>query len=572
MKKVIKFFKRFGKQTLDTVKQYPVTLVTIILAALSAAIMIQFNLDLYEDAWSINNLFNKIFIFFLLSAIGELFVEEITRVRKVGYIIKSVFAFLISGIIVFLIFNSSKHLLGIDIALVHEIAIKIAIVYAVATIGYSVFHMFKRTEDDFEVYATKAFIEIVKTTVIYAILAIGLLIIFLIFNYLIYDTEILIIRIEIFIFGGVYIPMCLKAVSRKNEKPDKFAKGISMYVLLPLLLLGFAIIYIYIVKIFVTNTVPSNVVFYILSFLFVVGLVIWTMAHVLCNVDATLAKVLKYLPYIFVPFLFLQCWSIWVRISDYGVTKGRYLALTLLVFEIVYFVLYIIYHITSKKVLSLTIFVVVILSFIGLLLPGASCEDVVINSQVPRLKKMLIETKQDEKVRVAIRTSYDAIDEAGYKGEKTIKELLTEDQIKKIKDYDDYYEEYESEEDEDDTFVDVSDDISTKTDVSKYRKIVLGGYYTSEGIRKSVDEIGLITIRERSSEDIICKIDISKLVKEVVNNYTNINSENFSLKGRNIYTLDKKRDYYIYSFSVQFDSKSKIVEYLTLDGIVLEKK
>jgi hypothetical protein len=64
--------------------------------------------------------------------------------------------------------------------------------------------------------------------------------------------------VEIFLAGGIYVPAMLLVMSGKKGGVGKFAKACVLYVLEPMLILAMAIIYVYIVKIFVTNDIPST--------------------------------------------------------------------------------------------------------------------------------------------------------------------------------------------------------------------------------------------------------------------------------------------------------------------------
>ena len=46
-------------------------------------------------------------------------------------------------------------------------------------------------------------------------------------------------------------------------------------------------------------------------------------------------KVNRAIPYLFTPFIFLQIYSMGIRIKEYGLTESRYIAVILIIFEII---------------------------------------------------------------------------------------------------------------------------------------------------------------------------------------------------------------------------------------------
>lgn len=578
MKKVLELLERFWRQLLDTIKEFPVTLIAIVLTALTSAIMFYSQesneyiggLGFGVGDIAVNDFWFKVFVLLFLFAVGELFVEEVFKKAKIKYIIGSIVAFCIAGLVVYLTLINKVQFLGLNLELIKETTIKIAIVYAVGVVGYSIFHMFRRTEENFEDYASKSLIEIAKASIIYCILANGLILIFIIFSILIFDTQLFPLRVELFLYGGIFIPMCLKAISRKNKKPGRFTKICILFALIPVLLMTYLIIYIYIIKIFVTNTVPSNVVFYILSALFIIGVPIWTMAHTVYEKMGVPKKLLEFLPYTFVPFIFLQCWSISVRISSYGVTPGRYLALTLIAFEIIYFVLYIIHQIGNKKAISLTIFAVLVLCVIGLLVPGISYDDVVIKSQIPRVKKMMKVEKKSDKLEGSIKSAYESVESVGYKGKEILKKEFTLLEREQIEEYEDYYfddEEYDDKENaEEDTEVDIYGTADVDFDISKYNHI-----YKAEVSNYGYNCDKKVKIERLDNSDITYKIDLSNLIDWTIKNYTIKNADDYSIEGRNVYPIDRNKDFVIEDFTLFYDSKTKQIYEIAAEGYVFEK-
>ncbi|MBR5359321.1 MAG: DUF4153 domain-containing protein, partial [Lachnospiraceae bacterium] len=397
--KFIEVIKGMGNKLYQVFKDYPGTLVAIILAALFGAVIIGLDNRDVEDA------LEKLAFCFIFTSAQYIFYEELYKnrwtVRIGGYMISAV----VSAFMVYYIIHcKSDYLFGTEADAAIEIATRIFFVYLVALDAVTVWHMYRRLEEDFEEYCTKAFLGLIKATVVYSLFAIGLALIVWIVDELLFNTHDFMEQIELFLAGGIYVPMCLRAISARGEKPGKFARLCVVYVLQSMLLIAFAIIYIYIIKIFVTDTVPSNQVFNILAWLFALGMPIWTMVHGISKEDGFLYKVATYLPYAFIPFVFLQCWSMGIRIKEYGFTESRYMAVVLILGEVIYFVLYAVHHRGNKRAISYILFVFIAFSAFGLVIPGTSYDDVVIRSQSKRLVTMM--NNNSESMHRAMGSAY----------------------------------------------------------------------------------------------------------------------------------------------------------------------
>lgn len=555
--------KRLGTRIVDVFREYPVTMGAIILAALIGALMagpIDYHSELYKTC-------EKAIAFCLILAFQTLTFEEVFRKKLPMRIIGSVCAGLFSLFCVYIFFADAELLFGVKADTVQEILGRIVIVYAVCMVGFSIYHMFRRLEEDFETYATRAFLELLKASVIYGLFALGLAIIIWIFNELIFDTDDLLEMVEIFLAGGIYTPMCLKAISGKNEAPGKFFRFCILYVLQPMLLLAFAIIYIYIVKIFVANEIPSNQIFGILSFLFAVGMPIWTLIHGMNETEGFFAKTTKFLPYVFLPFVLLQCWSIGVRISDYGMTSDRYGAVILILCECIYFVLYLLHHLWKKETISYILFALMSVSFLSLLCPGSCYDDMVIRSQMKRinaaLEKDTLDTK-DTELMSTIKSSYRVIKGISYKSEKVLEERFSEDEVETIESFNEYSSNHYE------TLYLSDNNRFTGYDISGYKRIYPVRSTTSD--KANLVSFQLETrVDEKTIENEYHEIDLSELADWAVANFNRSNSDDFTIAGREKYQIAPDVDLIIDHITLHIDSKKKKVTYIFFEGYALQK-
>ena len=137
----------------ETFKNYPLTLFSVMMAALIGALNI--NDKIFPDRF--DDLIFRIIAFCLILALQVLLYEEMfmekPSVRWTGYILSSA----IAAVFVFILTAKDDVIFGIDNDIAIEITYKILIIYGVFMVGLSIYHIFRRLEDDFEVYCTRAF-------------------------------------------------------------------------------------------------------------------------------------------------------------------------------------------------------------------------------------------------------------------------------------------------------------------------------------------------------------------------------------------------------------------------------
>ena len=300
----------------------------------------------------------------------------------------------------------------------------------------AVFYLFyKLNEMQFELYCVRFFGGVMKTLLVCIIMVIGVTFIIyafeeLIFSFGSYDVF---TRIQAVLMGVVYFPCFVSEVSKVKGSVTKFSKVIINYVFTALLSIAFLIVYIYIIKIVVTMTIPSNEVFTILSMLFCGGICIWTMAQGIC--EDKMKKIFTYYPFAFVPFIILQIISLNMRVSAYGYTSQRYFGLALIVFEIVYFAIYAYSVFAKKNIMWVLVVQVIAFGFFTLAAPITNFEAVIIASQKGKIEKFLADAS-DKNAKQA-HDAYDVIEEeCGKLGKKylaSIDDKMTEEQDALIK-------------------------------------------------------------------------------------------------------------------------------------------
>ena len=551
--------KALGSKIIGVFRDYPVTMIAIMVAALIASILVSWenrDTEIYLERTA---------LFFLITAVGTIFFEEVFPkklvIRIAGYASSAILSFLFVGIL-----SSKEELIfGLESDMVIDFTARILAVYGVVLVSFSIWHMFRRLEEDFEVYATKAFLELLKASVIYGLFAGGLATIILIFNALIFDTDDFLAQVEIFLASGIYVPMCLKAISGKNEEPGKFFRICIHYALLPMLLIAFGIIYLYIGKVFLLRDIPSNKIFPILAGLFTVGMPIWTLVHGMQQKDDFLSKAARFLPYVFVPFLFLQCWSLGLRIGQYGITSDRYWGIILILGEAIYFVLYFLHHRGQTQAISWMVFAVMIICFFTVLCPGTTYEDVTIRSQMARLEKQLENPFPTQEDKQSIRSIYNKINYLGYKGKRALNKKLSKAQKDLLESYSDY------------TAIAKETVYLSAYQGSDYMEVA--GYsriYQVSVMDRSDDYLGdgkLVVEftnyeKRKASEPIL--VDISDMITYAYTFHKSHDSD-FTLKGHEVCPVDENRAIWITSFTINYDKSTQESLDGNLNGYLMEK-
>lgn len=288
---------------------------------------------------------------------------------------------------------------------------KILALCIILCVGLGLYAIIRKSGMCFQKYAVDFVFGTFKLGSIWFVINIGVILLLEMFDTLIvsidyWDT---VTYIEILLTGAVYLPYILICMTDKKENRSKFVRGFLLYVLMPLVLAAFAIIYLYIIRIIVTRRMPSNEVFRICAELFAIGVVIWTMADSYRSTGEEkesgrgriYEKLIRNIKYMYAPFILLEGYAIGVRIAQYGVTRERYFAVIFILAQIIYIVWepFLALMDRMKKKTSERaeagyenmIFVGFILYIICFLAPGINADYVEYQSQ-----KQIFESKMDE--------------------------------------------------------------------------------------------------------------------------------------------------------------------------------
>jgi len=224
----------------------------------------------------------------------------------------------------------------------------------------------------FEIYVVKIFTRLFITFIYSAILFAGLSAILFTIN------ELLNIPIaEIFYpstgltIGGIFAPIFLLAKIPKQtenfqlkEYPNIF-EILLTYIIMPLISIYTTILYIYFIKILVTQQLPEGLVAHLVIWYSSLSIIILFFISPLKVKRKWIKSFRKWLPLALIPLLLMMFLAMYIRIKAYGITENRYfvVVLGLWVLGIA------LYYIFSKKknniLLPLTLSLIMILSVFG---------------------------------------------------------------------------------------------------------------------------------------------------------------------------------------------------------------
>lgn len=414
----------------NVIKDHPASVSTFFLS------FFIYGIFCYSSSLKFPNLLQDIFTvirYFLLSVTAAFFLCEanFSYKRSVGKIeslreLNKSFVYIIVmvvGIILSLVFalyrvkffvGNSARILGLSMYDSEELFLRFFYVYLAICLCSGVFFLYKKSGLTFENYAVKGFLGIMKGYLAYMVILLGALCILFVFTALIKQISIFEFVMSV-ITGLMAYTMVVMALSKPGEKISRFGNIMMGYVFPGILAVAFLIVYVYILKILVTWTFPSNEAFTIVTALFAAGACIWTMA--LGCTDGGLLKAMKLFPLLFIPFIFIQIMCLFMRIHQYGLTQSRYLGVVLIIFEILYEGYYIYLFKKDKGLGGILFPVLIIFSLVILLVPGVNMFASVTRSQKKIVNNVVSELSSnltvDSKSLARAKSAFNEIESGG---------------------------------------------------------------------------------------------------------------------------------------------------------------
>ncbi len=538
----LKFFKSFKEIT----KTYPLSLIFVSVTTLFVAFLS--GTDLISS-----DTFFRILFFLLTQTVGTFFTESIFKEKK-NLISSHILVTIISGVFTYLLWQDFRYLVMEQLTYIY-----FGYIFILAIIG--VYKILLDSKLTFQEYLYRVGVNLFKSTLTYLIIAIGITLICAVFILLFFGGENyeIILRVNVLIFGFYYVIAILKSVSDvKSRNENDFINRLIKYVLLSLVVIAFIVIYLYIIKIFLLSEVPSNVIFRILLALFVVAFPIWNMAEVFED-NKVVHKISKCLPYAFIPFIFLEAYSLGIRIMQYGITPMRYVAIIVLFIQILALILTFIKN--RKYLLHLPLAVaVIILIATSILTPHRIAR---INQRNIILRNMPADfnsLNDDAKEKV-----YSAYKYFKYEDKK---EFLPQYVILQNDDILSYQEEQVKDKYET-RYISMSSEAIV--DITEYSKLTKGFIYQFEE-KENLIFGDLYYCTESNKKNEKFSIDITKYIHNIIEEYENSNEkEDENILKNNIIKIDETKIFYITNISISYRMGSQEINFVNFDGYILSK-
>lgn len=173
-----------------------------------------------------------------------------------------------------------------------------------------------------------------------------------------------------------------------SEEEERLILPENTWHILPAALIGAVTVgvlaagYIYGIKLLLLWQLPSNEVFEVISWIFVLSMPAWIIGEGL-EEERIYHKVLIKLPWVFAPLTLLQMLAMGLRVYTYGLTQERYLGIMLVLFEVIMLVLWKFGRTHMERLLT----VLMCLTVISVLIPGINMTSLSVYQQEKWLQK-----------------------------------------------------------------------------------------------------------------------------------------------------------------------------------------
>lgn len=557
--KIKKMWNQISYEIRNVFFKYPFTISIIILLTLLGIIFINKSTGFIPE---------YVMPFLGWSGVGIFFSESAFGLKK-NIPLKAAGMILSVALSVLLVYQYQKYYDNDNYSIPNDIWFaRLSMAYIIVCLVLGIYFCYRRSGYLLPQYGIRIFSNLIKTHIIYSILSIGALgigiIIQELFFYDNYDMTI-VGRMMILVMGFFYIPSLIYSFSEINIKIDTFSRVIVKYVLFPITMLIFVIIYIYVLKILIMRDIPSNQIFAILTGLFIAAAPTWTMMESL-EEENLWYLVSRKLPLLFIPLIFLQIYSVAVRIRQYGITPDRYLGIMWIILEFIYLIIYFRIHRYAGRMFEV-IAAAVIVAF---LLPGINMYSISMYSQEKILSQYKKNTVLSEETKKEIYGAYDYIQNI-HNGDKYLKNKYTAEEIKEIIGF---YSE------EDDRYYSSEIKIGIESyindlDISKYSNMWIVQYDMSYD--DPVPDLDKLKLTKKESEEEIITVNLEELIGNYVDYGLNhiekdeyyVSIDSYYMENNQI-NLDGNKVLIIRNFEIEYNKETEEVEYLGLTAYLFQ--
>ncbi len=546
MNKIKNLMTKMSDEIKQLGKKFPLTMVLILFVTILYTVAIDQNFSRTTD-----EMLEKIYLFSVIWGVGTIFTETFF-VKKPNKIISYGLAGGIS-----LIFTQILTVPMTQNTSQMNTIYRVLFAYIILLILMSIYQSIHNAQLKFQEYAQQVFRDLFNITTTYFILNIGIILVTSIFVQLILDGHYgsILERLFILLIGLFYMPSMVYTFSGISKKQvNSFIKGLILYVLLPLVTIAIAIIYLYIAKIILLKDMPQNTIYRILAGIFIVAFPVWNLASNYAKDKKIVAKITQFLPYLYAPFILLEIYSIGTRISEFGITPMRYFSCLFIVFQVI--VLTLTFYKKGEKLTQIFIYasILVLISFIT----PFHYENVSNWSQKRILEKTIAENTNFEELSIEdkdkAKSAYEYL-KYDTNGADWIPSYLSDENKQKIEEYSNTERRnYDTPE-----YIYLYCDLDLN--VENYVKITY-----VEG-KDDNDEPAIVTLENTERT-----LDLSSKINEIINQDQKYESDlQEKFKGNNLVKISETEDLYLSRIRLSYDRASKKVNYLNVEGYLLQK-
>lgn len=544
--KLIKFFSKGFDEVKDSFIRFKGAYILSFIVTLALVIV-------YENVWFENRLgeylWEKIALFYACCGVCVWACEVVFDKwwqHIIGY-------FAGVGIGVFWVYNTYEHK--------YDSRFEYAMLgYVIIAFCIGFFTLIKKAKIDAHRYYLNTYQNLFSFHIAYFTIAIGVYLIVLVVSVLLLeesDNLCLLEKVWMLLTGWLYIPGIIYSVTKKKSHITKFIQKLIKYVLYPLTMIALVTMYIYIVKILIYFEMPSNEVYNIVMWLFILGYSSVLLVRNYMEDSKFYKKTWLYVVIAYIPLIILQIISLSMRCNEYGITNSRYLGICFIVVEIATVLLTLI-RVKKKDVLEYVFMVLLVIVIIATMTP-LNVWNSTYKSQISILTKTWKKGQEFEELsknkQVKVLDIYDYMRSSDKKIMKEyLPKYMSADKLEKLLVSGKTYDVEEG-------YVDISFAsvlVDEKVDVEDYSTIIIK---KKEAYSNFVDD-----------EDKNKKInkEIEKKINELYDKYGN-NLEK-ELEKDNKIKLSKDRDMLVLELVCEYKEGDKIkLEECSVDLLILEK-
>lgn len=402
---------------------------------------------------------------------------------------------------------------------------KLFVVYIIGLLAVTLYKLVKLSGLKIDTYFSRAIFGLLKTWGLFFVLYLAICLLLSIFGALIMEIEYwdILDNISILLVGFVCFPYSLLTITDTKEENSKFTKGLINVALMPATIAAFLIVYMYIIKILVSWNMPSNEVFYICLYVFILGGPVWFMSYGFLREKAEArgeeiglyGKIVKNMKYAYAPLIILEIISIGIRIANYGLTTQRYLAIVAIIFQIVYVLWDVIGKVAKKELKEEGLIIVGLGIFAFIMLcPGLNMDKLPAEIQIDRFEEAIEDEDYVTAGGVYTYLKFDDYGEVYLKENYSIEEIDALELI--FYDYADEDDEYMYKEY---IFADVPDEVRENgMNIAGYTNIYwINGQIADYGEIYSEEELKAISISfGNDPKQRVENVDITSVVEYVI--------------------------------------------------------